>query len=177
CVRTFSTTPAAGANLMAALARRVDAAHLVSCHHLTTLDEEDLGGLVSEVQFLAVDARRGRDTEYGVIASIDGLRHFYLTAQQCPFSSDSIDLAREARDAAAAVVRGCEAAGLEPARYVSLFAEACDQDAARTLCCALEAASDRTIRCGITAGINRRLLERVGRRIVISGVAIGEPSC
>lgn len=79
----------------------------------------------------------------------------------------------EAKEISEKISSTCSEAELSWENIVSLFCEVSDDNAGAVLTKALTSGSKNSFRAGITASVNGRLLERMNRRIILTGTAIG----
>ena len=71
-----------------------------SSHHaLATLNEDDLGSLCCEVQFLAARDAAISTGVVGTLANVGNLNHFYLAPIEGERDSDSVTIESEAEEA------------------------------------------------------------------------------
>ena len=171
-VRTYCAHPRVGRIMAQCLAQRIGSDAACVHHVIATLDPGDLDPLCCEVQFVAARVPRC-GIPNGVCFLLGGLRHLYFGPICASSEYERIAVTTEAEQLARGVLGACAGAGIQPARIVSLFLECADQHVGDLFVRQLNEQSRGRIRCGVTASVNLRLLERVGRRLVASGAAIG----
>lgn len=172
-VRTFTSDPRVGRILQGALKTRAQGA---SCAHhvIASLDPSDLGQLVCEVQFLAVRDAPRQWSLHGSQVVLGGLKHLHIAPLKSALDCEAIPMEQEADEVVRELEAVCQSCGLKISNIVSLLVEVADRAAGEALTGALDRISGGTFRAGITASVNRKVAERIRRRIVLTGTAIGD---
>ncbi|MSS70002.1 MAG: RidA family protein [Candidatus Latescibacteria bacterium] len=171
-VRTFTSRPQVGQILQDRLAERIQRA-FVSHQMLSSLDPTDLGQLVCEVQFTAARGATRASSAHGTSVVLGGATHLYLAPVKREGTSEAVSIEQEAEEVVHRLKATCEDCGLNMSNLVSLLVEVADKAAGAVLSLALHRVSGGAFRAGITASVNHKIVEDTGRRILLTGTAIG----